>query len=215
MIFSTSLSMLKALTRIHPHPRPCTHISLDSKAPLPRHPWVGPVSLSINLSASLRSDCILQSIQHYITMVRSSSLHLPWCHRQRRQGRTPLPRVRRGFLAFIGKNKLKTQDEKHLEARRVTWFQVAGDLLWGLLPSSPKAHSRTVVNRKADATEWKTQLCSNFLKMCRWDQISNEDIHWEKKKSKVNSQLIMVLNHWQITILDFWLQFKHNLMYLL
>lgn len=52
--------------------------------------------------------------------------------------------------------------------------------------------------------------------MCRWDQISNEDIHLKKKKkkSKVNSQLIMVLNHWQITILDFWLQFKHNLMYL-
>lgn len=34
-----------------------------------------------------------------------------------------------------------------------------------------------------------------------------------KKKVKVNSQLIMAFNHWQVTILDFWLQFKQHVIF--
>lgn len=118
MIFSTSLSMLKALTQIHPHPLPCTHISLDSKATLPWRPGVGLVSLSINLSASLRSEYIHQTIQHYITMLRSSSLQ-------------PSPQTTASNrLSGIYSHEKTKQNKKHLEARRITWFQVAGDLVW-------------------------------------------------------------------------------------
>lgn len=43
---------------------------------------------------------------HHHGKVIPSSLHLPWCHHQRRQVQTPLPCVTRGFLAFIGVGKI-------------------------------------------------------------------------------------------------------------
>lgn len=151
MIFSTSLSMLKALIQIHPHPLPCTRKSLGWKATLPRHPWVGLVSLSINLSASLRSEYLHHpedmKLHHYVKVIFFASFSV----------QTPGPNTSTcftwGLLAFIG---LKKQN------RTIKFGSQTHHLISGRMrpnrreKKSPNAHSCTVINRKADAREWKT-----------------------------------------------------------